>query len=83
MPIPALIGASLISGATSSLGSIINGMAQARENARARDFSREMFDTQSIKQLSTLITDSLMTVNLCLIGLFHVQNKIIHLIPLI
>lgn len=52
MPIPALIGASLISGATSSLGSIINGMAQARENARARDFSREMFDKQVAYQNS-------------------------------
>lgn len=52
MPIPAIIGASLISGATSSLGSIINGMAQARENARARDFSREMFDKQVAYQNS-------------------------------
>lgn len=52
MPIPALIGASLISGATSSLGSIINGMSQARENARARDFSREMFDKQVAYQNS-------------------------------
>lgn len=52
MPIPALIGASLISGATSYLGSIINGMAQARENARARDFSREMFDKQVAYQNS-------------------------------
>ena len=52
MPIPAIIGASLISGATSSLGSIINGMSQARENARARDFSREMFDKQVAYQNS-------------------------------